>query len=395
MFTNSVDTSALFISSATQSSQLENMAKRAIARGLDHYEKKDYDKAIAEFKKSVGLSPSSTYALTAYKLIAQSYTKQNNADAAIGAYKQALRLDPSNAEMHTSLGNIYYYEEKYSNAVEEYKAAVRKDPNSTNLYSLAQGYLANGQYDEAGSVFSKVKSITPRQPYGDYGMGLVYAKQGRSDDAIKAFEQAMSIKPDYWEAYSQIGYVYADTGRVDDARNVVSELSSKDKNISDLLGQYVNLKEAPKLTYVASSNFFPQIHGPSTKVAALGSYLEQPNGSQTFSMEFYFSKPMDAASVENILNWHIGRAPNTLGGDGYNYGMHIPQTEVRFPTMPLAVNYDPATQSAKVWFSLRQNSSADGTVDLGHIQFTFSGKDQFGVSMSGKADQYTGFSGIA
>jgi hypothetical protein len=111
-------------------------------------------------------------------------------------------------------------------------------------------------------------------------------------------------------------------------------------------------------------------------------------------MVFAFSKDMDRDSVENRFNWTIGRAENLGGGQDYNFGMPLADTEVNLPLHPEWVYYDPDTRQATVSFKISQNSTADGTIDPSHIQFQFSGKDAEGYKMDPAADQYTSFSGV-
>jgi hypothetical protein len=51
--------------------------------------------------------------------------------------------------------------------------------------------------------------------------------------------------------------------------------------------------------------------------------------------------------------------------------------------------------TATVLFKISQNSTATGTIDPSHINFTFSGKDVLGLSMDKSADMYSGFSWFA
>ena len=45
--------------------------------------------------------------------------------------------------------------------------------------------------------------------------------------------------------------------------------------------------------------------------------------------------------------------------------------------------------------NIEQNENADGTIDPSHIEFSFKGKDKYGLTMNSDFDQVTGFSGIA
>lgn len=396
MFQNRIDPTLLFTAGTDRVAQLEDLARRALARGLDHFDKKDFDKAVAEFERAARMVPMSETALTALKLAAQSQVKRNDAEAAIDAYKRALKIAPRDAEIHAAMGNIYHFEERYEEAVQAYAEAVKYDPNNVNhRYALGHGYLSTGKFDLALEQFERVRQRAPNRPFGDHGIGLVYAKMGRGEDALKAFDRALSIDPKYKDALNEKGYVLADLGRIDEARAIARELEGRDPEMAALLTLHIFKKEPPKFTAAVSNNFFPTLMGPRTPLTRLSDYLAEPGSTRVFSMNFFFNKPMDAESVQDILNWKIDRAPITSPGGGYNFGLRVPETEVRLPPHPFRVIYDPDAKMARVMFRITQNADGNGTIDPGHIRFTFTGKDQFGLSMSSKADEYTGFSGIA
>ena len=70
-------------------------------------------------------------------------------------------------------------------------------------------------------------------------------------------------------------------------------------------------------------------------------------------------------------------------------------SEISLSRFPVSVSYDETYQTATVLFTIRQNESANGTLDPSHIRFAFSGTDATGLSMNPEADEYTGFSGFA
>ncbi|MEW5769638.1 MAG: tetratricopeptide repeat protein [Pseudomonadota bacterium] len=390
-----VSASGPFAYTASQSGQLESQAQRVLSHGIDLFIDKNYDGAIKEFRRAIALAPNSALALDAYKQIAQSYSQKNDSAGAIEAYKQAIRFEPNDAETRIALGNVYYFEKRYAEAQQEYGQAVRIDPSASHRFSLGQAYLAAGNYTEAELQFKRVQGMEPGKPSGIYGLGQVYAKQGRTSEAIDAFQSAIDLKRDFWDAYVELGYAYADTGETDKAQALVTQLTDGDANRAATLTAYIYEKTRPKMISVSSDGSFPTTLSRGTTVYALSAYLASAESSQTFSMIFSFNKEMDQASVENVLNWGIGRSTGTGLGDGYNFSLGIPDTEVTLPPHPVAVSYDTTSYTATVWFEVRQNATADGTIDPSHIQFTFSGTDRFGQQISGEADQYTGFSGFA
>ncbi|MGV7222913.1 MAG: tetratricopeptide repeat protein, partial [Nitrospinales bacterium] len=79
----------------------------------------------------------------------------------------------------------------------------------------------------------------------------------------------------------------------------------------------------------------------------------------------------------------------------YNFGDEIPPTEINLESFPDYVIYDQDALTATVGFTIRQNETADGTIDPSHIIFKFDGEDVYGVSMDPDGDEYSGFSGSA
>jgi hypothetical protein len=102
---------------------------------------------------------------------------------------------------------------------------------------------------------------------------------------------------------------------------------------------------------------------------------------------------MQRESVENVANWQITRTTGYGPGQAYNFGLPIPSTEITLSPVPKSVYYDEDKLTATVFFNVRQNASANGTIDPMHIEFKFSGKDIFGYEMDPDHDQFTGFSG--
>ena len=386
----------------TRSVQMQNMSARALNAGLKQFTSGNYDLAIASFKKSISFAPTTDSALNAADYMARSYVIQGNTQAAIGAYTKALKVAPNRDDLHVQLGNIYTSNKDYTNALAQYKLGVKYNASPANLFSLGQGYLGVGQTDQAMVQFQRLKQQQPNGPYGDFGMGQTYAKQGKPQAAIDSFQKAIARKSDYLNAYSEMGRAYVDNGQMAQAKQLVSTLntlSPGDTTLANGLNQYIYDKSKPQIVQANASKVYTPFLaalGPGTPVDAMSFYtLSQANATQTVSMVFQFSKPMDQHSVENVFNWNIARALGTGRGDGYNYSMSPSSTDVSLQPTPVGVYYDPATQSATVLFNLTQNATADGTIDPKHINFSFSGKDVTGLSMDKAANMYSGFTGVA
>lgn len=394
MITGTVDSSAIFSASLTATSQKGWLQERVLTQAIDQFTSGKYEESIKNLTRAVGHDPTSANAVKAYQLMGQAYSNIEDSENAVKSYEAALRLSPGNVDIHTALGNIHYFFKRYDQAIASYSSAVKYDPSAGNRYSLGQGYLANGQLQEAEAQFTLVNSQAPAKPQGVYGLGLVAAKREDFEKAAGFFHQALELQPSNQEAKVELAYALANMGQVDDAEEIKTEISEADVVAGYQLGQYITSKTPPKMNQFASANFDATL-GPRTSVSDLSFYLAAPDISQTFSVQFYFDKPMDIASVQSVYNWSIERAKGSGPGGVYNFGDTVPETEASIAYTPLSVFYDSTSQSATVFFSITQNATGDATIDPSHIQFTFSGKDLDGLSMDKNADQYTGFSGFA
>ena len=383
---------ALLSSNLSQQDQLDALSNSALTRGIGFYQQANYGAAVKEFQRAIALSPNSSYTQYSYDYMVQSLLNLNRTDDAIKAYKQAIKLDPTNDSYRVNLGNIYFSINRYNDAAAEFKTAVNIDPTSEhNWYSLGQAYNQIGNYTGAEQAFKKIQGQSPLD--AALGLGQTYHRMGRYDDAVFELKSAISINQKFGYAYLELGRVYTDQQEFDKAREQASKLSSIDQSLAFQLSSYIDQNESPQIIAAYSTDFF-STYGPGTKVSVLDPSLAVPNSSKDFTMHFIFSKAMDASSVRAPSYWSITRAYGQTPGGDYNWGLPLPSTEVTVSPAPVTVVYDQDLQTADVKFRINQNASGNGTLDPSHLVFTFQGLDAYGKAMDPAADQYSGISKI-
>jgi Flp pilus assembly protein TadD len=335
----SANSDLLFSATLRPQSQLDELSNRALTKGIDLYMDKKYKEATSEFQRAVGLSPQGQYATDASNYLANAYLKLGKTEKAIDAYRQSMTIDPFNDEPHVTLGNLFYSLGRHEEAAKEYKAAVSIYPSATSYYSLGQAYLELEQYGLAEEQFNTVNRLAPAHGSGDFGIGLVRSREERFDDAINSFKTAISKKSDFYDAYAEMGYAYADLGEMDQAQEVVDFL---DKAILRACRQLEQLHVQGRSAQIFPGllhRFFFSTHEHT--VAVLGCLPRPiPTRSKTFTMKFVFDKEMDRESVENTLNWGIGRSTGSGPGEMYNFGLPVADTEITPPSYPDHVYYD-------------------------------------------------------
>ena len=395
LFGDSAINTDIFSPTLQQPAQLESLGNTALTRGIDLFMRKDFKGAVKEFQRAIGLAPQSSYSIDAAHYMADAYQALDDPKNAVKAYQTAIRLNPNRDDSHLKLGNLYFSEEQFSAAADEYEKAVNLWPSAENTFALGQAYMNMGRYTAAESQFSKVLRMEPLKPDGHYGLGLNASRQGRYEEAIGHFEVAIRLKKDFYAAYAEMGYARADLGQIDEATEIASDLKDSAADLSETLSNYIYEVDPPKILfqYTTSSSF--QYYMPAkTPVSSLDAYLQTANASKTFTMKFQFDKEMERSEVENVMNWQIGRSSGIGPGTAYNFGLPVPETEVQPPPTPVNVYYDAEEMTATVYFKIQQNATADGTIDPSHIEFRFNGKDACGLKMNPDCDQFTGFSKV-
>jgi cytochrome c-type biogenesis protein CcmH/NrfG len=386
---------SLFNAIPYSQSQYDTLSNSALSRGIDLYTNGDYDRAVKDFRRAIALSPSSENAKKSYDFMARAYLLDGNTDAAIKAYKEAIRVFPNEDTLRVSLGDIYYKEGLLTEAEAEYTAAIKLNPDSPeSRYGLGQVYFDSKRYEEAEAQFKKVVSLSPSSTIGYYGLGQTYRKTGDYNDAITQLEKATTLDRSFYNGLLELGYTYADMGDVDNANGMVEYLSDQGSSLWSNLSAYIYETTSPEFLAAYSTNGFNDSLGPGTPVSDLDSNLSTPQAEKTFTMRFSFTKDMDPVSVQNPFNWKISRATGVNVGGAYNYCRSIPSTETSIGAIPVSVIYESDEYSADVTFKVAQNVTGDATIDPSHIVFSFYGMDAYGKAMNLTADEYSGISKI-
>jgi len=82
-------------------------------------------------------------------------------ETALHLCKEGLEIDPNNAELYNFLGQIYYWNENFENAVDSWTKAYASDPDARYLYNLASGLTHLKEYSKALEMFKKAAKVIP------------------------------------------------------------------------------------------------------------------------------------------------------------------------------------------------------------------------------------------
>ncbi|MDO8735278.1 MAG: tetratricopeptide repeat protein, partial [Elusimicrobiota bacterium] len=94
--------------------------------------------------------------------IAYIYYSNNFFDEAVEEYKNAIAKQPTNVEFYNNLGVIFDKQKKYTDAISMYKKAIEISPSYSDAhYNLAVVYWNTGNWKGVVSELEKVLQINP------------------------------------------------------------------------------------------------------------------------------------------------------------------------------------------------------------------------------------------
>ena len=181
--------------------------------------KEAYQKAVEHYKQALDLDPN--YAL-AYIGLADAYylnfgshfPRGENIRQSRAAAENALAIDETLGEAHTSLGRILWQRDwNWRDAEREFKRAIDLDPGNAFAHRIYGYYLASmGQFDQSIAEQKQAQQLDPLSLIINLNVGSVLYFAGEIDAALAQIRKTQEMDPNYAEAYLEFGMVYAQKG---------------------------------------------------------------------------------------------------------------------------------------------------------------------------------------
>jgi tetratricopeptide (TPR) repeat protein len=156
--------------------------------------------------------------------------------------RQAVKLDPEDAEALHGLGYAYLRSDRPQEAVELLKAAGELKPELTTAWrALGEACSRTNRNDEALEAYRQAICADPKNQNSYYKLAAECLRQGLYDDAITILGQGLdSCGASAWLTY-HLGKAYCLAGRMAEARQQTERLSSMNEALAKLLARQIEI----------------------------------------------------------------------------------------------------------------------------------------------------------
>jgi len=133
-------------------------------------------------------------------------------------FRKSLKLNPSFAKAHNSLGAMLSKQGNTSGAMAHFQKALAANPECTESMCDMGVYLAGGgKIDDAIDWFKKALQVDPESAVAHKLLAMALVEDKKRDEALRHFRKSLSLDSHDEETHLYLGYALYDEGQVDEA----------------------------------------------------------------------------------------------------------------------------------------------------------------------------------
>jgi tetratricopeptide (TPR) repeat protein len=171
-----------------QNSSSSNSFYALYDKGFKLYEAGNYRESLDAYKEALKINPKNA---ETYDAIGANYEKLGNHQQAIAYYKEAVRFNPNEASLLTTLGGVYADIGLNNEAITYYKESLRLNPNNNNVFNdLGVAYYGLDDYINAIASYKESIRLSPNIATSYFNMGEVLEKIAKQKQNIELLKEA-------------------------------------------------------------------------------------------------------------------------------------------------------------------------------------------------------------
>ncbi|MDL2284957.1 tetratricopeptide repeat protein, partial [Oxalobacter sp. OttesenSCG-928-P03] len=164
---------------------------------------------------------------------------QQQFDAALAGYSQAIDLNPALAEAYANRGGLYLVSGENERALSDLNRAIELDPDFAEAYSnRGLLYQQSGENELALSDLSRAVELNPALFNAWYHRGAVLVSMKHYKAALESLEKALQLNPSSAEVYNSIGMAFAGNEQPDIALEYYEKAIELNPDMVPAYGNY-------------------------------------------------------------------------------------------------------------------------------------------------------------
>ena len=153
----------------------------------------DMQQSLGAFQEALKVDPDSA---SAYRSLGDMLAGAGQEQGAIDSYRESLRLEPNSSVTHFNLAVILSGAQEVGLAVEHYLQAIKLSPKDAEIRSnLGFLYLSHQRLTEAEEQLQKALELKPTFAPAQFNMGMLRKAQGRGQESQRHLETAARLDP--------------------------------------------------------------------------------------------------------------------------------------------------------------------------------------------------------
>jgi tetratricopeptide (TPR) repeat protein len=156
--------------------------------------KESFDEAQRESAEAIRLAPDEPFN---HYVMSQVLTDRNMPAQAEAAARQAIALDPYNADYWAALAFTRFNQRDWNDTLNAAEQGLQSDPEHVECNNLrAMALTKLGRRDEAGQTLHAALARQPEDAYSHANMGWTLLHEGDPTKAMEHFREALRLDPD-------------------------------------------------------------------------------------------------------------------------------------------------------------------------------------------------------
>ncbi len=171
--------------------------------GVLHAQRRDFERARALLEASVRERPSDG---RFHANLARALAGAGAEADAVAAYRNALKLNPHDAQAAMDLGGLLIRMDLVEEAAACFQRVTEIQPNHAAAFEgLGFAEMRRRRTDAAITAFGCAAALLPEDPAGQSNLGGLFLETGRVEEAVASFRRAVALAPHDAALHSNLG----------------------------------------------------------------------------------------------------------------------------------------------------------------------------------------------